>query len=299
MKKKNKKTKSRKAFTIVEIVTVVTIIAILVGILLPAITTVRKVVLDTKQQAQITTIALAIQAFKNEYGRYPESDYRNLSINDYSGAQMLSEALLGWDLMGFHPKSEWESNGRINNRNDELYELALDSDPDVRKKNLEERIGPYLELSNTTVYHLGDYFDKITVTDLEYDKTYVISDVYKHKKIKDRDTEEYEKVGLPVLYFKAFPERKQMSPDVPIIDSIYDQEQNIFIFVNMKLQDLAENIKRDHPLIDPALFYDFIENPKISKKTGRPWPYNPDSYLLISAGNDGLYGTKDDITNFK
>ena len=28
------------------------------------------------------------------------------------------------------------------------------------------------------------------------------------------------------------------------------------------------------------------------------WPYRPDSYILISAGADGLYGTGDDITNF-
>jgi hypothetical protein len=30
----------------------------------------------------------------------------------------------------------------------------------------------------------------------------------------------------------------------------------------------------------------------------RPWPYRSDSYLLISAGADGLYGTDDDIRNF-
>jgi hypothetical protein len=30
----------------------------------------------------------------------------------------------------------------------------------------------------------------------------------------------------------------------------------------------------------------------------RPWPHRPDSYLLISAGADGIYGTNDDIRNF-
>ena len=28
-------------------------------------------------------------------------------------------------------------------------------------------------------------------------------------------------------------------------------------------------------------------------------PYRAQSYILISAGKDGLYGTSDDITNFK
>ena len=29
-----------------------------------------------------------------------------------------------------------------------------------------------------------------------------------------------------------------------------------------------------------------------------PRPYRADSYILISAGYDGLYGTRDDICNF-
>ena len=31
---------------------------------------------------------------------------------------------------------------------------------------------------------------------------------------------------------------------------------------------------------------------------GRVEPYNPEGYLLISAGPDGVYGTNDDIKNF-
>ncbi len=43
-------------------------------------------------------------------------------------------------------------------------------------------------------------------------------------------------------------------------------------------------------------FYEeYIRDPKIE---ARVWPYRPDSYLLISAGADGLYGTPDDIRNF-
>ena len=43
-------------------------------------------------------------------------------------------------------------------------------------------------------------------------------------------------------------------------------------------------------------FYDYIRDPKVSDR--HPWPFRPDSYLLISAGMDGLYGTEDDIRNF-
>jgi len=38
-------------------------------------------------------------------------------------------------------------------------------------------------------------------------------------------------------------------------------------------------------------------DPKASA-SGIVWPYRPDSYILISAGADGYYGTADDITNF-
>jgi prepilin-type N-terminal cleavage/methylation domain-containing protein len=42
-------------------------------------------------------------------------------------------------------------------------------------------------------------------------------------------------------------------------------------------------------------FVRYITNPNIM---ARPEPQRPDSYLLISAGADGVYGTADDVTNF-
>jgi hypothetical protein len=56
-----------------------------------------------------------------------------------------------------------------------------------------------------------------------------------------------------------------------------------------------------HPLFEPPVFDKFynesIMDPKVST-IRRAWPYRPDSYILISAGADGLYGTNDDICNF-
>ncbi|MDX2197651.1 MAG: type II secretion system protein [Phycisphaerae bacterium] len=43
-------------------------------------------------------------------------------------------------------------------------------------------------------------------------------------------------------------------------------------------------------------FWDYIVDPKI---TAKAQPFNPDSYLLVSPGVDGLYGTADDIANFE
>lgn len=43
-------------------------------------------------------------------------------------------------------------------------------------------------------------------------------------------------------------------------------------------------------------FYDVITNPTITTQTR---PFNQTSYILMSAGFDGIFGTPDDIYNFK
>ncbi len=50
-----------------------------------------------------------------------------------------------------------------------------------------------------------------------------------------------------------------------------------------------------HPLADPKRFYLNTQNENITQSR----PYREDSYILISAGKDGLYGTVDDVCNFE
>ena len=53
-----------------------------------------------------------------------------------------------------------------------------------------------------------------------------------------------------------------------------------------------------HPFeANPEEFYKATKNEKITILSGRP--YRSDSYILLSAGYDGEYGTDDDIYNFK
>ncbi len=51
-----------------------------------------------------------------------------------------------------------------------------------------------------------------------------------------------------------------------------------------------------HPLSDPGRFY---RNTMSDKGPGPSRPYRPDSFILLSAGYDGLYGTADDVCNFE
>jgi prepilin-type N-terminal cleavage/methylation domain-containing protein len=118
------------------------------------------------------------------------------------------------------------------------------------------------------------------------------------------------KVGTPILYFKADSSRKTLSAKNTVgaespEDSIFNYNDNMWLVALGKITDGKAHYWADttNPANSGApagdrsawAFYSYIQNPKIS--TGR-WPYNSDSYLLISAGPDGIYGNADDITNF-
>jgi type II secretory pathway pseudopilin PulG len=274
--------------------TVVAIIAILIGILIPALAKVRTMVKETQQKAQLNTIGLALTAFRNDYGDYPPSDYIDLGQETYSGAQMLSEALLGWDLMGFHPKSAWRADGKDSSDND-LYEIATDSSytPQEQEQNLKERKDIYLQDGTKYAFEIGDLF---TIDNKDLDpNTFVICDVF-----DDFQKIGQTRIGAPILYYKANTNNKTIDyKSYKDSDLIYNANDNLMVIKAKEEQD-GQNI--EHPLGAVSAgeykqFYDFIRDPKIPDPSFRP--YRPDTYLLISAGADGIYGTNDDITNFK
>jgi len=277
----------------VEILTVVGIIAILVAVLIPALTVVRRIAKETQQKAQLTAIDLALIAFKSDYGDYPPSDWTldgepSLS-GDYCGAQKLAEALLGWDLMGFHPESAWRSDGRDENGT-EVYDLK--GTDEENEDNLRARRGTYLELGTANAFQLGDLFDG-DAGDLEED-TFVICDVFGIKKITLAEGETV-KAGTPILYYRANTSSK-IHDTGPLPRQIYNGIDNLVLTTDIKMTNpnVWHEIRDDGSFTCDS-FYEYITDPKI---IAIPWPYRPDSYILISAGADGLYGTSDDICNF-
>jgi prepilin-type N-terminal cleavage/methylation domain-containing protein len=277
---KRKKT----GLTLIEMLVVMGIIALLVGVLIPALTMVQRTARETKQLHQLNTIELALEAFKNDYGDYPPSDGWSTSPAaplNYCGAQKLAEALLGWDLLGFQPKSDFRADG-YNNEGVDVYDANVPALFDQRK-------GPYLELSSDNVFKLGTTQFRqglfLNTGSLAPD-TYVICDAFVRQKIK-LPNGKTASAGAPILYYKANTSQK-------VINGIYNPLDNDSI---VQIKQKADG--RIHPLADSTnnyqYFYDYIRDPKID---ARPWPYRPDSYILISAGADGLYGTGDDIRNF-
>ena len=291
-------------FTLVEILTVIGIIAILVAVLIPALTMVRRIAKETQQKAQLTAIDLALIAFKADYGDYPPSDWtldgEPMLGGDYGGAQKLAEALLGWDLMGFHPDSEWRADGKDASGGDGPYDLT--GTDEQREENLRARRGPYLELGTANAFRLGisapgrrdGLFDDTTPL---WPDTYVICDVFGIKKITLANGETA-KAGTPILYYRADTSSKSIEVS-NMFERIYNGYDNQ-ILINLVIDE--KNLtpdQRNNTLANATnkceFFYDYITDPKVA---AIPWPYRPDSYILISAGADGLYGTSDDICNF-
>jgi prepilin-type N-terminal cleavage/methylation domain-containing protein len=284
------------AFTLVELLTVLAIVAILIGLLIPSLTVIRNTAKEAKQKSQFTEIGLALTAFRNDYGDYPPSSYPN-PPGDYCGAQKLAEALLGRDLLGFHPKSDWTATN-----------LTFYPAPPIPPQNLDERRGPYLELGTESAFRLGDLFGTaLTATTPQLAaNTYVICDSFGVKKVTISPGYTA-KAGMPILYYRADTTKKTFDaipfPPPPGSSDIYKCADNFPLIQVAELADGTQPPEPDHPLsVTPGTyFYDplyKIVDQKIWSATGKRWPHRPDSYILISAGMDGKYGTEDDICNF-
>jgi len=290
--------RKRSGFTVVELLTVLAIMAMLVAVLIPTLSTVQRIAKETKQKAQFTTIELALTAFKNDYGDFPPSNWFAPPVFDYCGAQKLTEALLGWDLRGFHPQSDFRANGRTD-KGVFIY------DP-CNPVFIEQRKGPYLELSTTNAFRLGtsgpgrldglfDYSTLASSAPLD-PRTFVFCDVFGVKPIIVPRRSGRVIAGAPVLYYRANTSSKNIDAG-SFEDRIYNVRDNVPIVTLRRLADWKKpfQFRRQHRFEDSNYFYEYIRDPKVQ---GRPWPYRPDSYILISAGADGLYGTSDDIRNF-
>lgn len=299
--------RERSGLTLIEILVVVGVIAILVGMLVPSLRMVKNAAREVKQKAQFTAIGLGLEAFKNDYGEYPPSNWWDPAAGgsapqNYCGAQKLAEAMLGWDLLGFNPDSTWEAGA------------AIDQPPaPYAAGSLDKRKGRYVELENVSAFYLDEVFPG-SLTLAPY--TRVLCDVFEvpSRRIQRGDGEVVSP-GTPILYYRADPASKTIfDPAVLPEDRIYNGRDNAPLVAMGRVADYTK-ATRDPHLIDPAhpvntnpqevdtsdSYFSFFYQRYIRDSQVRPryWPYRPDSYILASAGPDGWYGTPDDICNFR
>ena len=306
MKPASKTLKDKPAFTIIELLTVMSIIIILIGLLVPALNRVKRYARLVKQKAQFHSIGVALDLFSSEYDGYPDS-YKDDEVPvPYCGAMKLAEAMVGQDFKGFHPDSRFRRDGLDGPPGPttrDLYPAKDQPNIDQYRENLKAR-HMFLQLENAnantldSIYKNSGPFDPCSV---------VLCDVYN----RATNLKTSKGIGMPILYYKANPANigHVTSTKVPDLESnIYDVRDNqeliniplpwSGVLVHPMASDGTSSIGSiPGPAIPawPGLFYQLTLNPKIPT---RDRPYRAESYLLLSAGFDGEYGTSDDVWNF-
>ncbi|MFZ0035157.1 MAG: prepilin-type N-terminal cleavage/methylation domain-containing protein [Sedimentisphaerales bacterium] len=293
MKPKGKKT----GFTIIELLTVMSIIVILLSLLLPSLNKVRQYAKFVTQKNQLRNIDSGLQAFEADFKELPDSGALDADNAQYCGAMKLAEAMAGQDGLGFHSDSKFKADDGAGPT--ELYPPspgAPGSWPAWYIENLRKR-REYLEAKDVQICSLQDlYGSSVGGGFTRTDQVALLCDVYKRSNLKKPATGE--KLGMPILYYKADSSKLVHDVNNP------DDAGNIY------------NYKDNHLLLKLGLPWDQATKPPLYQVTGGlegqvfyektldksvlpiERPHNKDSYILISAGWDGIYGTADDVFNF-
>jgi len=232
-------------------------------------------VYEVKQNAQFFYIYGAIELFNSEFDGYPPSNAMDEDGRSYCGSMKLCEAMMGRDLQGFHTGSKFRADG-LDESGAFLY------DPNT----LEYRKGPYVPDASSYPYRLKDLYEDVGSFD---GNEYVLCDIF--RRVTHIDTDK--KIGMPILYYKADTSKTAHDVNDP------NNPENIYNYRdNHALLALGVPGKpgQKHPLYeDPKIFYEIAINDRVAEPNV---PNRKDTYILLSAGLDGLYGTEDDITNF-
>jgi len=323
----------KEGFTIVELLTVMAIIALLLSILAPALRMVRRIAKDTAQKAQFHSIDVGLETYAGEMEQYPDS--KILPWNSTTnlpgtgpftvGAHHLAEALIGRDMLGFDPWTTWDS--EKDDTVDKWKDIYAAKSPSPKSstddqvtKSLDRRKGPYLSSDSVEAYQIAQLYDTTTniypgnldKTDSPPSTTYspapVLTDSYRVRAISLPGGKQV-KAGTPILYYRAnVTSREFRNSKLPtsgtISDpcaaaSIYNSFDNEKLLVLGTITDQSKkhsfDVDEGGTFVGRGKFYDAITNPTITTQVR---PYNQTSYILMSAGFDGIFGTPDDIYNF-
>lgn len=285
----------RQGFTLIELLVVIGIIALLISIAVPALNVARQAAHRAKDKVFISNLETGLNAFKNDFGYFPDSAQRDPLDNITTlgtvgatpgtpldqGAHRLYEAMVGLDRLGFEKTHIY----MIDDQG-----VPITDDPVFNTAKTAKRWGPYIDPENATSAPMQEaQTEGTTFQGGSKNWNPVFIDTMNTANPR------------PILYYKANTTGRTPS-------TIYNYEDNIditrdkagsdwihpdFITYNNYDDDWQRYILDEKTAVVPggAPDPDPSSNPGIR-------PVNKDSFILINAGADGEFGTDDDITNF-
>lgn len=301
-------------FTLVELMVVLLVTGVLLGLLVPALNMVKDRMLYVKQKAQFHTIEVGLEGFRADMGDYPPSYVpypapAQQALRNSYGALRLAEALIGRDGFGFHPKSRFRTDGLGDVNGDgtvaageTVYhvgtDLTIGAYTETSNQNLKARKGPYIELEKANAVQLSVYGTWYETLGLP--NNYVFADMF--RVVKSARTAKL--IGMPILYYRANTANYLHDATDANIGTSEAAQNNIYMMLDNGM--MYELPVGRHPLADSSgsgyeWWYKKTTNPAFpggSPPPPYPRPYRHDSFILHSAGEDGLYGTEDDVFNF-
>ena len=258
------------------------------------------------------------------------------NLGSTTGASLLVYALNGADGLGTAgfidrgdpQQGEWWDNMGADPNSTPVgaYAIGLVGQPNAGEP-LVPRYGPYADTDTLlkSIKSIGEIIDEGVFREPGSSDWWTTDGDFSHLAFTDS-------WGHPVLYYRARRGARAIVPTTTGLPGIYDPEDNEAVTgqTNQAGGVIIEGLHirvggqpKPHPLgyvegnllpttsvtvleagpyaIDPAagtLVDSFEHYVWDSTVTARPTPVNKKTFLLISPGPDGIYGTPDDVTNF-
>lgn len=260
-------------FTLVELLVVIGIIAVLIGILVPTVTSVKKAARKADTKGLLTNIASSIEAYRAQFSAYPGA----VSNRDLLAG---GNGVLVYNL--YTPKGAGSTTSlNLDSSNNLVLALSGGLGLDLSNGHLEfdrQYVGRGPVSLNPNAPKALGVFKEVNDSGLFYPG----ANTFPYYADKYTDPQ-------PILYVRANPGKTadgdiahEIGAGTPAQSVVYDTRLFVIngnaITPNSKFGGTWENYLKNSSQPTQAV--------------------NRDSYVLISAGEDGILGTPDDVTNY-